>query len=70
MADAPADYIEAMLRAVVGIEIAVTRLDAKWKVSQNRDEADRQGVVNALAVRSGDEAAAMAALVAQGTARG
>ncbi|MBK7614202.1 MAG: FMN-binding negative transcriptional regulator [Vitreoscilla sp.] len=70
VADAPADYIEAMLRAVVGIEITVTRLDAKWKVSQNRSEADRQGVMAGLAQQDGNEAAAMAVLVAQGTARG
>ena len=71
VADAPADYIEAMLRAVVGIEITVTRLDAKWKVSQNRSEADRHGVMAALVAQAGaqggDETAAMAVLVAQGT---
>jgi transcriptional regulator len=71
MADAPADYIDAVLRAVVGIEITVTRLDAKWKVSQNRSEADRHGVMAALTAQGGaqggDEAAAMAAMVTQGT---
>lgn len=70
VANAPADYIDAMLRAIVGVEIRVTRLDAKWKVSQNRDEADRQGVVAALSARGEGEAAAMATLVAQGTTRG
>jgi transcriptional regulator len=69
MADAPADYIEAMLRAVVGIEITVTRLDAKWKVSQNRAEIDRHGVMTALTAQGCGEAAAMAAMVAQGTQR-
>lgn len=68
MADAPADYIAAMLRAVVGIEVAVKRLDAKWKVSQNREEADRQGVAAALQALGNDQAAAMATLVGQGTA--
>jgi transcriptional regulator len=67
VADAPGDYIEAMLRAVVGIEITVTRLDAKWKVSQNRSEIDRQGVMAALTAQGLDEAAAM---VAMGTPRG
>lgn len=55
--DAPADYVAQMLRAIVGIEIAVERLVGKWKVSQNRSEADRHGVADGL----GD--APMAALV-------
>ena len=46
--DAPADYVQQMLRAIVGIRIPVTRLIGKWKVSQNRSEADRQGVADAL----------------------
>ena len=46
--DAPADYIEQMLRAIVGIEIEVTSLQGKWKLSQNRDAADRAGVKNGL----------------------
>lgn len=46
--DAPADYIDAMLRAIVGVEITLTSLAGKWKVSQNRSAADRAGVVQAL----------------------
>lgn len=46
--DAPADYVQQMLRAIVGIRIPVTRLVGKWKVSQNRSEADRQGVAEGL----------------------
>ena len=46
--DAPADYIEQTLRAIVGIEIAVDTLAGKWKVSQNRSAADRAGVVRGL----------------------
>jgi transcriptional regulator len=64
--DAPADFIEQMLRVIVGFEIAVTRLDAKWKVSQNRSEADRLGVVAGLSGEAHDEARAMAALVRRG----
>lgn len=44
--DAPPDYIEAMLNAIVGIEIPVEQLVGKWKVSQNRSPADQQGVVD------------------------
>ena len=46
--DAPADFVEQMLGAIVGIEIPLTRLVGKWKVSQNRPAADREGVVQAL----------------------
>ena len=46
--DAPADYVQQMLRAIVGIRIPLTRLVGKWKVSQNRSEADRLGVADGL----------------------
>jgi transcriptional regulator len=62
--DAPADYIEQMLRAIVGVRIEVERVEAKWKVSQKSSEADRQGVAAGLAGEPGDNAAGMAALVA------
>ncbi len=48
VSDAPADYLDAALRAIVGIEIEVTRVEAKFKLSQNRDAADRTGVVLGL----------------------
>ena len=48
VSDAPADYIETMLGAIVGIEIVLTSLTGKWKVSQNRSAADRAGVVQGL----------------------
>jgi transcriptional regulator len=46
--DAPPDFMQQMLRAIVGIEIAVDRLEGKWKLSQNRSEADRHGVIRGL----------------------
>ena len=61
--DAPADYIEQMLRAIVGIEIEVTRLQGKWKVSQNRSAADRAGVAAGLESLDSDDTRAMAGLV-------
>jgi transcriptional regulator len=51
--DAPADFIVQMLQAIVGIEIPLERLQGKWKVSQNRPAADRQGVVDGLAAEGG-----------------
>ena len=46
--DAPPDFVETMTRAIVGIEITLSALTGKWKVSQNRSGADRAGVVNGL----------------------
>jgi transcriptional regulator len=48
VSDAPGDYIDAMLRAIVGFELAVTKLEGKWKLSQNRSAADRDGVRDGL----------------------
>ena len=48
VSDAPSDYLEKMLAAIVGIELTITRVQAKWKVSQNRDIADRDGVEQGL----------------------
>lgn len=46
--DAPEDYIDAMTRAIVGMEIKITRLEGKAKLSQNRSEADRVRVAEGL----------------------
>jgi len=64
--DAPEDYVQQMLRAIVGIEIPLDALTGKWKVSQNRGAADRHGVAAGLDGEAGDSAAAMAALVRGG----
>jgi transcriptional regulator len=61
--DAPADYIATMLSAIVGIEIEVTRLQGKWKVSQNRSASDRAGVAAGLDSLAHEQAVAMSALV-------
>ncbi|MEZ5406912.1 MAG: FMN-binding negative transcriptional regulator [Acidimicrobiales bacterium] len=68
VADAPADFIDGQLRAIVGVEIPVTRLAAKRKLSQNRPEADRAGVLAGFSARAAagvSGAAAMAARVRQ-----
>lgn len=44
VSDAPSDYIDGMLRAIVGIAIPIARIEGKWKLSQNRPEADREGI--------------------------
>jgi transcriptional regulator len=61
--DAPADYVEQMLRAIVGIEIELTHVQGKWKVSQNRSASDRAGVAAGLDSLAREQALAVAALV-------
>ncbi len=46
--DAPEPFIAGQLRAIVGLEIPIARIEGKWKVSQNRSEADRRGVIDGL----------------------
>ena len=48
VADAPPDYVDGLLKAIVGVELVITRLEGKWKASQNRDDPDRLGVANGL----------------------
>jgi transcriptional regulator len=45
VSDAPEPFVAAQLRALIGIEIPIARIEGKWKMSQNRPEADRQGVI-------------------------
>ena len=63
VSDAPQEYIDNMLGAIVGIEITVGKLQGKWKVSQNRPAGDRDGVAQALEERERDAAREMAQLV-------
>jgi transcriptional regulator len=46
--DTPADYIAAQLRGIIGFRLPIDRLEGKWKLSQNRNAADRQGVIAGL----------------------
>jgi transcriptional regulator len=68
VSDAPEAFTAAQIRGIVGIEITVTRIAGKWKMSQNRSEADRAGVVAGL-TGEGGAAGCVAALVARGGAR-
>jgi transcriptional regulator len=51
MGDAPPDFLDQMLRAIVGIEVRITRLEGKRKLSQNRSLADMEGAIGALQER-------------------
>lgn len=57
MGDAPPEFIDGMLRSIVGIEIAVTSLVGKSKLSQNKEARDRNGAADALASRGHHELA-------------
>ena len=61
--DAPAPFIAAQMRGIVGIEIPLARIEGKWKVSQNRPEADRAGVHAGLSGEDNPNADPMAELV-------
>ncbi|HEX7341548.1 MAG TPA: FMN-binding negative transcriptional regulator [Rhodanobacteraceae bacterium] len=65
MDDAPADHIEASLRAIVGIEISIERLVGKFKLNQNHPERNRRGVIDGLRRRGLGQDAALAELMAQ-----
>jgi transcriptional regulator len=63
VSDAPESFIEKQLQAIVGIEIPIAKLIGKWKVSQNRPEVDRAGVVSELSKATDADSLAMAGLV-------
>jgi transcriptional regulator len=63
VSDAPREYIEAMTKAIVGIEIPIGTIEGKWKASQNRPIADRQGVVEGLTALGSPESLEMAVMV-------
>ncbi|GFO68345.1 hypothetical protein GMLC_19240 [Geomonas limicola] len=48
LGDAATDYLDAQLKAIVGIEIPIRHIEGKWKMSQNKSEVDRLGVVEGL----------------------
>ncbi len=59
--DAPADYIDAMLKAIVGFELTITQLEGKWKMSQNQPVENRAGVVQGLTQEGKTDVAALVA---------
>ena len=63
--DAPEDFVAAMARQIVGLEIEIDDLRGKWKASQNRPAADRAGVVAGLTEDGDPDGRAMAAIVGQ-----
>lgn len=64
VSDAPPEYVDGQLRAIVGVELSIGSVEAKQKLSQNRSEEDRAGVVAGLRAEAAGGAAAIADLMA------
>ena len=69
LSDAPDSYIDVMTRGIVGFRFAITRLQGKWKMSQNREKPDWEGVVRGLEARAAGDDLEIAAQVAQQNAK-
>jgi transcriptional regulator len=67
VSDAPDDYVEALLKGIVGLEIPVDQIEGKWKVSQNQPERNQTGIVQGLRDDGHDRLAAE--VIARGKAR-
>ena len=64
VSDAPEPFVSAQVKGIIGLEIPIARIEGKWKVSQNRPEADRAGVARGLREDDGSTNP-MAALVSE-----
>jgi transcriptional regulator len=63
VSDAPENYINPLLNAIVGIEIPITKISGKWKVSQNQSHANRIGVIDGLRELKEENAETIAAVI-------
>ncbi|WP_086929513.1 FMN-binding negative transcriptional regulator [Agarilytica rhodophyticola] len=63
VSDAPLDYIQKMLPAVVGIEISITSISGQWKLSQNQPEQNQTGVIKGLSAKESEQFQSMARLI-------
>jgi transcriptional regulator len=66
VAEAPADFIKAQLKGIVGLRMPITRFDGKRKMSQNRNSADRAGVIDGLSKSDRPEDRVVASLIPKG----
>jgi transcriptional regulator len=67
--DAPEDHIQKMLKAIVGLEVTIDRIEGKFKLSQNHPDANRAGVIEGLGERAGLRDAELAELMQQAEER-
>ncbi len=63
VSDAPAEFVRAQLRGIVGLRLPIARIEGKRKMSQNRDAADRAGVAAGLGASARESDRAVAALI-------
>jgi transcriptional regulator len=63
VSDAPEDFIQGQLRGIVGFKLTITRMEGKWKLSQNRSAEDRAGVIDGLQKGDGPMEAVLASLM-------
>ena len=63
ISDAPQPYVDALLRGIIGFRLVITRLEGKWKMSQNRELNDQLGVMKGLEERAEGEDLEIADLV-------
>ncbi len=63
VSDAPADYVDTMLRGIVGFRLTIRRIEGVWKMSQNRPAADQAGVRAGLTANGDARSAAVAAIM-------
>lgn len=60
VSDAPEKFIDGQLKGIVGVEIEITRFEGKWKMSQNKNETDKTGVIDGLTQDDNENSRAMA----------
>jgi transcriptional regulator len=65
VSDAPEDYVAQQMKAIVGVELPIERLEGKWKMSQNRPDADIAGVIRGLGASNAAGDQAVAAIVSE-----
>jgi len=63
VADAPADYLDTMRKAIVGLRMTIERLEGSWKLNQHKPEADRLGAMEGLAGEAAEDSRAIAELM-------
>jgi transcriptional regulator len=59
----PEDFKKGLIQAIVGFEIEVSEIEAKFKLSQNREDVDRQGVIDALSIKTDESSREMLGLI-------
>lgn len=61
--DAPREFTEKLMQAIVGFEIVITHLEGKWKMSQNQPLENRRGIIDGLGTHAADQASLLATLI-------